>query len=383
MFINHDLKAIFLHNPKCGGAYVRSILTCQYGFEFIAGEDIHQHYESFFDNSIHVKLDEDTDSHTIRKKGLWRYYVSHQNTQKRYFENYFVFTFVRNPYDRLFSAYNYLYNMLLMSPNKDKIRGSYEKIEYLESFEKFVENREMVNNISFFHAFIPQYEHLVDEFGKIKVQYIGRQENLDNDLLEIFSILDVRELHHTPIFSKNIRMNSSNNNNKNLLSEKYTEEIFNFVNSHFANDFEIFGYKKYKTFEEFQQSIMSEESFIHEKTKMKRMNLLKDLNVIYYKKNDLMNLVEKNEKILSILLEQLVQNRENSEQNDGVLLDVKNFNKDMKAAMLNSKRELRSIVENMTEYVKEQIDKSVCDFCKDKFITHNKLAKDAHCFFCK
>jgi hypothetical protein len=388
------------------------------------GPATHQGYGSFFDDSRQVKLDEDTDSHTIRKRGLYRYYSSHQNINIRKLNNYFIFTFVRNPYDRIFSAYNYLKKCLLQSNDNNKIRNSYEKKEYFESFATFINNRENVNNISFFHAFIPQYQHFVDDNGEINIHYIGRQETLDNDFLEILSLLGIKSMH-MDLVSKDIRLNASYNDDskrKNELVENYTKEAFNYVNMHFEKDFEIFGYKKYETFEEFQKKYGYDESYVSNtplnilngtpegvtldvsratlpENHLKRMDIFdvrSNSNVHRCKKDGLLQifkrvtilnnnkvkteqLLKKNEEILSILLNQI--NIE--EENKDITEIVKGFNENLKSEILNKNADIELIFKKMTEYVKDNHDTIACDYCKKGFITHNTLARRVHCHFCR
>jgi len=380
MYINNDIKVIFLHNPKCGGAYIYNILCRQYGFEHIVGPATHQGYGSFFDDSRHVKLDEDTDSHTIRKRGLYRYYSSHQNINTRKLNNYFIFTFVRNPYDRIFSAYNYLKKCLLQSNDNNKIRNSYEKKEYFESFATFINNRENVNNISFFHAFIPQYQHFVDDNGEINIHYIGRQETLDADFLEILTLLGIKTMH-MDLVSKDIRLNASYNDDskrKNELVENYTKETFNYVNMHFEKDFEIFGYKKYETFEEFQKKYGYDESYVSNK-RDGLLQILKKVTILNNNKVKTEQLLKKNEEILSILLNQI--NIE--EENKDITEIVKDFNENLKNDILNKNADIELIFKKMTEYVRDNDETVACDYCKKGFITHNTLARKVHCHFCR
>jgi hypothetical protein len=238
MFINHELKAIFLHNPKCGGVYVREILIKYYGFKDVANKT-HDQYDSFFpeDEKEFINYFENTDKHTIRCKGKYRYFYSHQEVDPKWFDEYFVFTFVRNPYDKLYSAYLYLKRHLESTDNK-KIRDTTENPEYYTDFKTFVQNYKKVNNIAYFHGFITQEEQFIDSFGKMKINYVGTNENLDNDLIEIMSILGINEIKHIHEIYFDRKQNCSKKE-----ENVYDQEMIDFVNQYFRRDFELFGYK--------------------------------------------------------------------------------------------------------------------------------------------
>ena len=266
MLINYDLKAIFFHNPKCGGNSVIDILR-NYDFLEICRDD-HENYIDFVGDeryiNKHIK-----DKHTIRKMGKYRYFYSHQNANKTHMDEFFKFTFVRNPYTKLLSAYMYLKRRI--ENDNNTIRGLEENPEYFTDFNVFVKNYQAVNNISFFHTFIPQYEQLVDFSNNIHYQYIGKTETLNEDLINIFMLLNITDVdnlirgihtkHNVTIYDKNI-------------TEYYNEETFKFVNTFFEKDFEVLGYKKYNTFEEFQTHFCKDSQInynddvnkIHEKT---------------------------------------------------------------------------------------------------------------------
>ena len=67
--VNHDKKFIFLHIPKCAGTSI--------GRELYAKFDKDKVYEGF---KIH-----------------------HDDLDEKILDEYFVFTIIRNPWDRLFS----------------------------------------------------------------------------------------------------------------------------------------------------------------------------------------------------------------------------------------------------------------------------------------
>jgi len=383
MYINNDLKVIFLHNPKCGGVYIREILCNKYGFSPIFdNNNIHQNYDSFFNDSKYVKINEDIDSHTIREKGLYNYYESHQYINKEKLKKYFVFSFVRNPYDRFFSAYNYLKNMLCKSKEKNKIRNSYENILFFEDFETFVKNKENINNISFFHAFIPQYKQFLDLNNKCNINYIGRQENLDNDFLEILSILNIKNIVHTKIISDEKKMNESDDND---IISHYTEYIFDFVNKYFEKDFEIFGYKKYEKYKDFKNSFLKERLFVCHSNKNKILTSLKDLHILKYNKYVFENLIDKNKENFIVLFNYLNEMTNDKDKKKQILEEMLLFNEKINDLNLKSESKIKSITNNIWDFVKENNNMKFCDKCSKNniFKSYNDTAMKIHYYFCK
>lgn len=258
MFINYELQAIFFHNTKCAGNYILKNFIDKTDFYEYCTEE-HVNYNEFVDNVNEIT--DIKDKHTITKLGKYRYFYSHQYADKTYFDNFFKFIFIRNPYTRLVSAYLYLKDKL--EPYDNTIRGLKENPEYFTSFDTFIKNWKNVNNISFFHAFICQYDNVIDFSNNCNFQYIGKIETLEYDLYNILSLLNC----------SNIVLNNEKVNNsiydKHILSY-YNEETFQFVNNFFKKDFEIFKYKMYDSFEEFKQSFTKIEQEVNKTPRAKK-----------------------------------------------------------------------------------------------------------------
>ena len=118
-------------------------------------------------------------------------------------------------------------------------------------FRTFVRNRKNINGIAYFHAFMSQVDQLIDFEGKINFDFIGHQENLESELIDILTILNV-DVQHTKHLYNNIKNNKTHYTHESLTSF-YDEDTFNFVNEHFAKDFETFNYKKYESYHDFKK----------------------------------------------------------------------------------------------------------------------------------
>ncbi|EAH4571782.1 alpha-2,3-sialyltransferase, partial [Campylobacter lari] len=151
----HDkYKCIFIHVPKVAGSSIERVIyqTDRWLVGHVKASD-------------YVKLD--------RNK----------------FENYFSFGFVRNPYDRMVSAYHYLRSG---GGNLVDETWAKENIYKYNSFEEFVlnlqNNDEQIKILSWMH-FVPQYKYLCDNDKNILVNFIGKFEKLDEDFKKILNIL--------------------------------------------------------------------------------------------------------------------------------------------------------------------------------------------------
>lgn len=306
VYINKKLKALFLHNPKCGGVYVRELLGEYYGF-FHLSENIHENYEDFFDNSSYIKQNEDMDKHTIRKKGKYRYFYSHQDVDKKIFDDYFTFTFIRNPYDRIYSAYAYLKKKLGETPDGNKIRESYENPEYFINFKTFIKNMNNINNISYFHSFITQYDQLVDNENKINFNFIGRTEQLELDFIKILLTLDCdMKIRHTELLDKKIRYNDSVEIGVDI-SKEFDIETLEFINRYFKIDFDTFGYNICTTMNELTTYYAEKHNTDKQNKDSILSSLYSDMNNIKYNICKKEKTIKKITNIIDVLLNMVIE----------------------------------------------------------------------------
>jgi len=213
--INHSKKAIFIHIPKNGGSYIAEILSKHYGFK--------NYYLRRPDHSAFCGgIDKSVDKHENKIHGTLIYYKTspHINrimgmTREKW-NSYFIFTFTRNPYDRIISGWNYC--------NKKNIPFKY----YLTMYTR-------VNSYDYWHVFMTQTRHLIDLNGKPSVNYIGKLENIETDLTDILHKLGFNIIHKP--FIKNSRSHNDYNT-------YYDNETRMFVNELMKEDIEnpLFNY---------------------------------------------------------------------------------------------------------------------------------------------
>lgn len=145
-------KCIFVHIPKAAGTSV---------LQALAG------------HSGHIQRDHFTIHDCISA------------SRKRYNE-YFKFTIVREPIDRIRSVYQYLSN----GGNKRTDLPLAKKInDEFKDFNEFVIgflNHESIHSLKLTK---PQYTFLCDENYNVLVDFAGRYESLENDFNEVASII--------------------------------------------------------------------------------------------------------------------------------------------------------------------------------------------------
>ena len=141
-------------------------------------------------------------------------------------KDYFKFGFVRNPYDRLVSAYYDFKN--------DKGHRSWASPIYqYERFRDFVLDLNEGPCREFIHLH-SQYDFL-EHGGDIGVDFVGRFENL----LEDFS----RVVSHIGLNSRRL-VHARNGHRQNSWELEYDEEMKEIVYDFYIKDFQHFGYSK-------------------------------------------------------------------------------------------------------------------------------------------
>jgi len=114
-------------------------------------------------------------------------------------KDYFKFSFVRNPYDRMVSQY---YWQLTRMRNW---KGTYSFKTFLLEAEKLVSKGDFFNNDKFMKVpygnkihFCPQHMYIFDEEGRVKLDFVGRFENFNQDLSQVCSTIFSKEADNFP-----------------------------------------------------------------------------------------------------------------------------------------------------------------------------------------
>lgn len=196
-----EQKCIFVHVPKCAGI---SISVSLFGNQGGAHLRI-PHYQLIF--------------------------------SKREFEAYFKFTFVRNPWDRLVSAFLFLKKG---GANRTDKLWAEEHLSRFGDFHTFVTDWVDQKNVNMMKHFVPQHKFICEPRSEIpSVDFIGRFERLHEDFshiqIKLRSKSDLQYLNRTEGSKKDYR-------------DYYTDATRKIVADVYQEDIRIFGYDFNNTF---------------------------------------------------------------------------------------------------------------------------------------
>ena len=234
LYISNLHKAIFIHNPKVAGTYISYILTKLYDFEKIIINKTDEDYINFTENSNLDKINNKLKTCQIRKKGIYRYLEDIINDEK--YKDYFKFTFVRNPYTKIISAWNFSTNYSNDIYFKDSDINHIDDYE----FDDFIrEGKNNCSDFAYFHSFITQTDHLINSEKKINFDFIGKYENLKEDFIIVLKKLNINEFKHiNNVNDKPINFSLKTKPNSYYL----TKDNIAIINKYFENDFINFNY---------------------------------------------------------------------------------------------------------------------------------------------
>lgn len=201
--LSHSKKFIFFHNYKVAGSSISNVLS---------------RYEPHY--LIRTAL---------RKARLKKYYPALANFSQHasaldvqklvdedIFNNYYKFTFVRNPWDWQVSLYHYM--------RQSKRHFQHDLIMRM-NFEDYIDWR--VN-----HDLKLQCERFMDDRGTSLVDFVGKFENLEEDFAKVCELLSIEE-----------RLPHKNRSKHEHYRDYYNERTRELVSEAFARDIALFGYE--------------------------------------------------------------------------------------------------------------------------------------------
>ena len=210
--ISHKHKCIFLHVPKAAGTSIERFLR---------------------------EIDPEIPQKVLRKRGFSRFLNDHPD--------YFVFSFVRNPYDRFVSAWKW--GELKFS--KEGELPFYKK-ERSVSFEEYVllttdleyrkDNENLWSEYDEYHT-LPQFEFFPNLNGghyfsdkitsEFTCNFIGRFENLHEDFNTVCSNISIKQF----------KLPHAYNSKTFKEPHQWTGDLKGKVYNYYKKDFELFNYE--------------------------------------------------------------------------------------------------------------------------------------------
>ena len=144
------------------------------------------------------------------------------------FEGLFKFGFVRNPFQRLLSAFTYLCSEKCGRFDKRFAR----RFRYKFSFSEFAKNYLNPESVYDWMHLVPQWEFISNSDKSLLVDFVGRYENIEQDYATLREKLQVgNELRPFNVVGKG-----------QMTEQYYDEEIASAVYEVYKTDFEMFGY---------------------------------------------------------------------------------------------------------------------------------------------
>jgi hypothetical protein len=189
-----EYRCIFFHVPRTGG---NSISRSLFGHA-VGGHHFPETYEKVFG--------------------------------KERFEEYFKFAFVRNPWDRVVSAFLFLKDGGMHAADREWAERHLQGMNDIPSFARGYlarPNRETGTH------FVPQIEFLTDEGSEIIVDFVGRFESIEVDYRDVAGRLGI----DSPLLPLNVSQPRRD------YRSYFDAESLKIVESVYAADVERFGYQ--------------------------------------------------------------------------------------------------------------------------------------------
>ena len=193
--ISHELKFIFIHIPKTSGNSLTLFLKDYIENRIVRNPITHSRYK---DICVRCEINK---GKSIKHAKINYYYELYG---KKKIKNYYKFTIVRNPYDRILS--NFLY----------KHRGKFKRHKFISYIDK---------HTTYQYKFVDKDCHII------------HFENLIDGLKEIPCFKNVVDFDNYP--RKNV-----NSGFKKSYDHYLDDKIKDMIYKKFKKDFRIFGYQK-------------------------------------------------------------------------------------------------------------------------------------------
>lgn len=205
--VEKKYKCIHVHIPKCAGTSI--------------------------DYALHGKLPGGWN----KKKKLWKQHCTAKDVKKHFaseeqWSNYFKFSIVRNPFDRIVSSYNWICRKIKPCGFRDFLL--FNHFVFRTGPFKEVLNPDLTHQArNRYHQIKPSIDYLFED-DILLVDYVGKFENLKDEWNFICEKLGAKiKLPHRNKLSRDDKH----------YRDYYNDETREFVSQTYKKDLEIFGYE--------------------------------------------------------------------------------------------------------------------------------------------
>lgn len=204
--ISHKHKCIFIHIPKCGGSSVESVLWPASRTE----SDLWMGFVSRYCNKYQTGGLQHLFAQQVR-----------QEVGEAYFDRYFKFSFVRNPWDKAVSQFEYMKRRPDLREYIDLPDGASFKL-YLSRIAKKIHVQ-----------WDMQSKFVFDDDGGCMVDYLGKFESFSDDFAVVAEKIGLA----------GISLPHVNKGERRALSHYYDEEAIGMIGDLYAEDINNFAYR--------------------------------------------------------------------------------------------------------------------------------------------
>lgn len=224
MIISHEYKFIFVRVAKTASSSLLDSKTGPIRLEKVK-------YEAPVPNFLYENFDSVDDFCSFHQINDWSHiplFLAKAYIKPWQYHSYFKFGFVRNPFDRIVSAFEYSKKWYKTHAKSSEVLRKREQTLYLGDFKKWILREYGANGKLGKYGSQSEYVKGCD--------FIGRFENLEEDLKNAINKID------PSLYSPIAKINQSESSKKHY-SEWYDDETIEIVSKLWAKDIENFNYK--------------------------------------------------------------------------------------------------------------------------------------------
>lgn len=234
--ISHKDKCLFVHIPKSAGQSIESVFVSRMGLTWQQRE------------ALLLRPNQDPAKGPPRLAHLTAAeYVHLGYISEVQFSEYFKFSFVRNPWARVVSEFNYR-----RVQGEPAYQCKFKDFLFHHFPKQSTDNHGLAKD--YYRHVIPQWEFLYDKQGKQLVDFIGKFESLQTDFNQVCHLLHIPE-QHLPHKNKHVaaglRQRLSQKLRQHLpvlsrqphYSDYYDNESVEWVRQRYQQDIDLFNYK--------------------------------------------------------------------------------------------------------------------------------------------